>query len=77
MGIYVSLLDKVTLAVILSGQLGIVLTYILRLEKKLVRIEYQLYENGGSSMKDQMNDTRTDLTDLKTDFLVLKAKLGE
>jgi hypothetical protein len=24
-----------------------------------------------------MNDTRTDLTDLKTDFLVLKAKLGE
>jgi hypothetical protein len=77
MGIHVSLLDKVTLAVILSGQLGIVLTYILRLEKKLVRIEYQLYENGGSSMKDQMNDTRADLTDLKTDFLVLKAKLGE
>jgi hypothetical protein len=77
MGIHVSLLDKVTLAVILSGQLGIVLTYILRLEKKLVRIEYQLYENGGSSMKDQMNDTRTDLTDLKTNFLVLKAKLGE
>ena len=77
MGINVSLLDKVTLAVILSGQLGIVLTYILRLEKKLVRIEYQLYENGGSSMKDQMNDTRTDLTELKTDFLVLKAKLGE
>jgi hypothetical protein len=77
MGIHVSLLDKVTLAVILSGQLGIVLTYILRLEKKLVRIEYQLYENGGSSMKDQMNDTRTDLTELKTDFLVLKAKLGE
>jgi hypothetical protein len=77
MGIHVSLLDKVTLAVILSGQLGIVLTYILRLEKKLVRIEYQLYENGGSSMKDQMNDTREDLTALKTDFLVLKAKLGE
>ncbi|CAB4147469.1 hypothetical protein UFOVP696_137 [uncultured Caudovirales phage] len=77
MGIHVSLLDKVTLAVILSGQLGIVLTYILRLEKKLVRIEYQLYENGGSSMKDQMNDTREDLTHLKTDFLVLKAKLGE
>ena len=77
MGIRVSLLDKVTLAVILSGQLGIVLTYILRLEKKLVRIEYQLYENGGSSMKDQMNATREDLTDLKTDFLVLKAKLGE
>jgi hypothetical protein len=77
MGIHVSLFDKVSLAVILSGQLGIVLTYILRLEKKLVRIEYQLYENGGSSMKDQMNDTREDLTDLKTNFLVLKAKLGE
>lgn len=69
--------DKVSLAVLLIGQLGIVLTYILRLEKKLVRIEYQLYENGGSSMKDQMNDTREDLKDLKTDFLVLKAKLGE
>lgn len=72
-----SFLDKVSLAVILMGQLGIVLRYVLRLEKKLVRIEYQLYENGGSSMKDQMNDTREDLTDLKTDFLVLKAKLGE
>jgi hypothetical protein len=73
----VSLFDKVSLAVLLIGQLGVVLTYILRLEKKLVRIEYQLYENGGSSMKDQMNDTREDLTALKTDFLVLKAKLGE
>ena len=72
-----SLFDKVSLAVLLIGQLGVVLTYILRLEKKLVRIEYQLYENGGSSMKDQMNDTREDLTALKTDFLVLKAKLGE
>ena len=76
MGIRVSLLDKVSLAVLLIGQLSVVLTYILRLEKKLVRIEYQLYENGGSSLKDQMNDTREDLTHLKTDFLVLKAKLG-
>lgn len=43
-------------------------------DKRLIRIEYQLYENGGGSMKDQMNATRKDLTDLKTDFLVFKAK---
>lgn len=47
------------------------------LEKRLDKIEYQLYENGGGSMKDQMNDTRDDLISLKTDFEVLKAKLGE
>jgi chitinase len=73
----VSTSDKITLALFLIAQTGAAIKYIMRLEKRLDRIEYQLYENGGGSMKDQMNDTREDLKDLKTDFLVLKAKLGE
>ena len=77
MGIHVSPSDKITIALFLIAQTGAAIKYIMRLEKRLDRIEYQLYENGGSSMKDQMNDTRADLKDLKTDFLVLKAKLGE
>ena len=77
MGIHVSPSDKITIALFLLAQTAAAIKYILRLEKRLDKIEYQLYENGGSSMKDQMNDTRADLTDLKTDFLVLKAKLGE
>lgn len=72
-----SISDKIAIAFFLIGQTGIAIKYIMRLEKRLDRIEYQLYENGGGSMKDQMNDTREDLTHLKTDFLVLKAKLGE
>ena len=77
MGINVSPSDKLTIALFLIAQTAAAIKYILRLEKRLDKIEYQLYENGGSSMKDQMNDTREDLTDLKTNFLVLKAKLGE
>jgi chitinase len=77
MGIHVSPSDKITIALFLIAQTGAAIKYIMRLEKRLDRIEYQLYENGGGSMKDQMNDTRTDLKDLKTDFLVFKAKLGE
>jgi chitinase len=77
MGTHVSPSDKITIALFLLAQTGAAIKYILRLEKRLDKIEYQLYENGGGSMKDQMNDTRADLTDLKTDFLVLKAKLGE
>lgn len=77
MGIHVSPSDKITIALFLIAQTGAAIKYIMRLEKRLDRIEYQLYENGGGSMKDQMNDTRADLKDLKTDFLVLKAKLGE
>lgn len=69
--------DKITIALFLLAQTGAAIKYILRLERRLDKIEYQLYENGGGSMKDQMNDTRQDLTDLKTNFLVLKAKLGE
>ena len=50
---------------------------IYKLNKRLDRIEYQLYENGGSSMKDQMNRQDETLDRLALDLAVLKAKLGE
>ena len=59
--------------IILSG--GIRVIY--KLNRRLDRIEYQLYENGGSSMKDQMNKQDETLNCLVTDLAVLKAKLGE
>ena len=77
MGIHVSPSDKISIALFLIAQTAAAIKYILRLEKRLDKIEYQLYENGGTSMKDQMNDTRTDLQDLKTSFLVLKARLNK
>lgn len=40
------------------------------LNKRLDRIEYQLYNNGGESMKDAVDR-------IETDLIVLKAKLGE
>ena len=50
---------------------------IYKLNKRLDRIEYQLYENGGGSMKDQMNRQDETLQGLALDLAVLKAKLGE
>ena len=50
---------------------------IYKLNKRLDRIEYQLYENGGGSMKDQMNRQDETLNTLALDLAVLKAKLGE
>jgi len=50
---------------------------IYKLNKRLDRIEYQLYENGGSSMKDQMNRQDETLNKLVLDLAVLHAKLGE
>jgi hypothetical protein len=46
-----------------------------RLTKRLDRIEYQLYENGGASMKDQINCIVEDVTELKINQAVIKAKL--
>lgn len=53
------------------------LRVIYKLNKRLDRIEYQLYENGGASMKDQMNRQDETLQGLALDLAVLKAKLGE
>ena len=69
--------DKLAVILFLILQTAAAIRYFIRLEKRLDRIEYQLYENGGSSIKDQMNDTRDDLIELKTSFLIFKAKLGD
>ena len=45
-------------------------------DKRLMRIEYQLYENGGNSMKDQMNRACADINELKINQAVIKAKVG-
>jgi len=40
------------------------------MNKRLDRIEYQLYNNGGESMKDTVDR-------IETELLILKTKLGE
>jgi hypothetical protein len=52
--------------VIISGAIG---AYY-KLNKRLDRIEYQLYNNGGESMKDAVDR-------IETDLLILHTKLGE
>ena len=44
-------------------------------DKRLARIEYQVYENGGASMKDQINSLVQNQADIKTDVAVLKAQV--
>ena len=44
-------------------------------DKRLMRIEYQVYENGGASMKDQINSLVLNQADIKTDVAVLKAQV--
>lgn len=46
-----------------------------KMNKRLDRIEYQLYENGGGSLKDQINCIREDVTELKINQAVIKAKI--
>ena len=46
-----------------------------KMNKRLDRIEYQLYENGGGSMKDQINCISDDIIELKINQAVIKAKL--
>jgi hypothetical protein len=46
-----------------------------KMNKRLDRIEYQLYENGGGSMKDQINCISEDVVELKINQAVIKAKL--
>ena len=41
-----------------------------KIDKRLDKIEYQLYNNGGESMKDAVDR-------IERDMLVLKTKLGE
>lgn len=44
-------------------------------DKRLMRIEYQVYENGGASMKDQINSLVENQSQIKTDVAVLKAEV--
>lgn len=48
--------------VILGGGFRLYTTF----SRRLDRIEYQLYENGGGSMKDQMNEMSKDILVIKT-----------
>ena len=49
--------------------------YFSKMSKRLDRIEYQLYENGGASMKDQINDLCSDIQELKINQAIIKTKL--
>ena len=44
-------------------------------DKRLARIEYQVYENGGLSMKDQINRLVENQSEIKTDVAVLKSQV--
>lgn len=46
-----------------------------KMNKRLDRIEYQLYENGGGSMKDQINNVCNDINELKINQAIIKTKL--
>ena len=46
-----------------------------KMDKRLDKIEYQLYENGGGSMKDQMNRQDQALHELQINQAVIMAKV--
>ena len=46
-----------------------------KMDKRLFRIEYQLYENGGGSMKDQLNRQDQALHELQINQAIIKTKL--
>ena len=45
-------------------------------DKQLVKINYQLWENGGNSMKDQINCISQDVNELKINQAIIKTKVG-
>lgn len=45
------------------------------LSERLVRIEYQVNNNGGESMKDAIDRIETDVVELKINQAVIKSKL--
>jgi hypothetical protein len=46
-----------------------------KMDKRLDKIEYQLYENGGRSMKDQMNRQDQALHELQVNQAVIMEKI--
>ena len=55
--------------------LGAGVRFFYKINKRLDRIEYQLYENGGGSMKDQMNSVVEDINELKINQAIIKTKI--
>lgn len=45
-------------------------------DRQLLKINYQLWENGGNSMKDQINCIKNDVNELKINQAVIKQKVG-
>jgi hypothetical protein len=50
--------------------IGGFIRFFYKMNKRLDRIEYQLYNNGGESMKDAVDR-------IETELLILRTKLGE
>jgi len=48
-----------------------------KMDKRLDKIEYQLYENGGSSMKDQMNRQDKALHELQLNQAIIMTKMEQ
>lgn len=46
-----------------------------KIDKRLDKIEYQLHNNGGESMKDVIDRIETDVIELRINQAVIKARL--
>ena len=46
-----------------------------KMDKRLDKIEYQMYENGGGSIKDQLNRQDQALHELQINQAIIKTKL--
>jgi chitinase len=58
--------DKIVIALFLFAQTAAAIKFFFRLEKRLDKIEYQLYNNGGESMKDAVDRIEIEIAVLKT-----------
>ena len=59
-----------TLVIIIGG-----FKFLSNIIKRLDKIEYQLYNNGGESLKDAIDRTEKDVIELKVNQAVIKALL--
>lgn len=48
-----------------------------KMDKRLDKIEYQMYENGGGSIKDQLNRQDSALHDLQVNQAIIMTKQAE
>jgi hypothetical protein len=61
--------------IIVSTPVVLILRNQRKLDKRLDKIEYQLYENGGGSMKDQMNRQDQALHELQVNQAIIMTKI--